>query len=213
MEEIEYELTAADLQAFKQYHQGHGPKFVKPFPPSRLQWLLKVLRSLFWSVITLSFFVVGFVYLREPSESELLFFLLHLVACLACCLLFWLATFLSTAVVAAVLRWREPVKNPLNRRLYLAVNPSGIRVKTTRSNNLYLWIDMVMVGMTNEYLFFYTDSITAHILPRRAFPDDRSFHAFVDCVDLYFEVNDGTRRWRKRLADGDQYPPRRQPHQ
>jgi hypothetical protein len=57
----------------------------------------------------------------------------------------------------------------------MEVRPEGVEVMTETTASLTTWegIDRIVVTDTHTFL-------GAHILPRRAFEDDRAFEAFVD---------------------------------
>jgi hypothetical protein len=170
--EIEYELTAADLEAFQQYH---GQKVIPPPRPRHWLW-----DALPWLLIVSIFLLLGVNSTSEPLRVLLILFAGMVVSGL----------FLF---VVTVLRKRAPEKNPLNVRLRMTLTPAGVRVTTPTSSTLDRWPDIQSVGVTDDHLFLYTDSIIAHILPRRAFPNDTAFHAFVDCVYDYDDARNEAR--------------------
>ncbi len=74
----------------------------------------------------------------------------------------------------------------------LSLSADGVLDKTSHGRTKTGWRDVHKVVATNEYVFIYLSDTVAHIVPRRAFPDEQRFHEFRDTVIRYFRAATGS---------------------
>jgi hypothetical protein len=68
----------------------------------------------------------------------------------------------------------------------LSVTSTGVSDKTGFGRTETAWADVKKVVATSQYVFVYISDATAHIVPRRAFPDDDKYAEFRDAVFSYY---------------------------
>jgi hypothetical protein len=180
--EVEYELEAMDHKAFQNYHYLYGPRLTPPHPISpywtRLGFFLlsgllalgvNILR-IFWKTV-----VIDDIVYPGVAVAVLVFMLgilsYHYV---------WMYNQLYK-------------KTPPPTHLRLSLTPKGIRIDNPKIESLTYWSGIVAVGATNDYLFLYISPTSSYTVPRRAFPDLNSFHAFVDEAYRYVESDSAAR--------------------
>jgi hypothetical protein len=73
--------------------------------------------------------------------------------------------------------------------LSLEVRPEGLAVATETTASLTTWEGIDRIVVTDSHAFFYLNWTAAHILPRRAFADEREFEEFVDSARSYYEAS------------------------
>jgi len=74
----------------------------------------------------------------------------------------------------------------------LSLTSGGLTDKASHGRTKTGWRDVRKVVTTNQYVFIYLSDTVAHIVPRRAFPDERGFHEFRDTVIRYFRAATGS---------------------
>jgi branched-subunit amino acid transport protein len=68
----------------------------------------------------------------------------------------------------------------------LTLTSKGVTDKTGFGKTETIWRDIWKVVATNQYVFIYLSDTAAHIVPRRAFPDELKFEEFRDTVIRYY---------------------------
>jgi hypothetical protein len=182
--EVEYEVSPADKGALQRYHQKHPPA---PWP--WWHWLPHVALC---GVLVLGVF--GYLYLLWIPSG-----------------IFWIAYFqsltpgLGAGVILALIGLtlygklqKMAVRSPLNegrnrektqgwRRL--AIDADGIHVTTAFAYSLNYWEGVDAVGASEDHIFLYITTRNAHVVPRRAFPDDRAFDEFLEAARRYHRIS------------------------
>jgi hypothetical protein len=171
--EVEFEVTAEDIQAFRRYHRRRA------FKAPMYLILMIVLLALLGTV--------GLILYQLAKEKDWVGFLL--ISC------FGLGLFhggLSTFLVFYYFARRQLAER--NRRALgphrVLLDPEGIRHVTRDEEGLLRWTGVREVCSNKDYLFLYLNATVAFIIPRRAYPDDTAF----------LTVSDNARRWHQEAA-------------
>jgi YcxB-like protein len=179
--EVEYELTPENLAAFQRYHQKHPL-----VPPTG-----RLARLFVWIAFALG--AVGFFTLRRMIFLPELDVLMGLVPGVVLGVLLALVGLTlyarwiqSNATRKALQEGRNAEKTLGWRRL--SIDPHALRTTTAFSACNYFWEGIDAVVASDDYVFLYVATRVAHVVPRRAFPDDRAFADFVEAARRYHRM-------------------------
>jgi YcxB-like protein len=201
--QVEYDLTLEDIKAFQRYHAKH------PLTPrKRGAWGGLAFGLAGGAVVVLA--VLGYHFLRTsllyPPYSLLsiaLYQLLNMapgVAVGAILALIGFSLFVRLLTVNATRKHLQEGRNAEKalgwRRL--SIDPHAIRSTSAFSSNANFWEGIDAVVATGDYVFLYITTRAAHVVPRRAFPDDRAFDQFVEAARRYHQIS--------RLGEGPRRP-------
>ena len=212
--EVEYELTPEDLKAFQRYHAKH-PLVPPKKGPAGILFGLGV-----GAVVVLGVF--GYHLLRNyvfsspfSPYSVALYQLLNMVPGVIVGVLLALIGFSLFVRLVTVNATRKHLQEGRNaekalgwRRL--SIDPHAIRTTSAFSSNANFWEGIDAVVPTSDYVFIYITTRAAHVVPRRAFPDDRAFDQFVEAARRYHQIS-RLGEAPRRPADEDEEPPRPRP--
>jgi hypothetical protein len=192
--EVEYHIRPEDYQDFERYHRRQGPP-----PAGGSKWGAVV----YFLVLVL---LAGFLLWQQGGDRQSGPVRAVLVGLLAFGLGFvggWV-TLLLTFGRQNRLVYRDVatrMQDPRTRWLFesrrLKIDPEGVHVDLPQQYVLSRWPVICHVGATADHVFFYDTPTTAHIVPRRVFPDQEGFDAF---VALARRLRDEYPRRRRRLA-------------
>jgi hypothetical protein len=73
----------------------------------------------------------------------------------------------------------------------LSLTATGVTDKTSFGKTVTTWREVRKAVATHEYVFIYVSDTVAHIVPRRAFPDQTGFHEFRDTVFRHMRAAGG----------------------
>jgi len=183
--EVEYELTPADQAALQRYHKQHPPV-------PRPVWLWLPFVAL-WAVLLAALF--GYYYLSFTGGVPFVGYFLSFVpgigagvilALIGLTLYNKLFNKLLNAVHSPLREGRNREKARGWRRL--AIDPDGIHVTTAFAYSLHYWEGVDAVGASEDHIFLYITTRNAHVVPRRAFADDRAFDEFLEAARRYHRL-------------------------
>jgi YcxB-like protein len=176
--EVEYELTPEDIRAFQRYHQKH------PLVPPKG----RLIAFFVWIVFLVG--TAGFLMLPRQIFLPELDVLLGLVPGAAVGMLLTLvglslyARFIQSNAIRKTLQEGRNEEKSLGWRR-LSIDPHAIRTASAFSSSSFFWEGLDAVVATDDYAFLYITTRMAHVIPRRAFPDDRAFDDFVEMARRY----------------------------
>jgi membrane protein implicated in regulation of membrane protease activity len=170
--EIEYEVREDDVVALYRNHYKQGGS---PLP-------LRLVAMMLGMAAPVS--VAGVVWILAAGNPMIWdVFKLLLIACVA--------VFLALLVVwrRYAPRWmlRQGKNAQALGRHRLTLTPERFVHTNDYSTESTLWSALERIAITNDHAFFYTTTLTAHILPRRAFADDRHFEEFTETARQYYD--------------------------
>jgi hypothetical protein len=175
--EIEFTLTEDDLIAFHKYHTEHPPAPTKPVSTRGL-WLIVVLLSL---IVGLSLTAGG------PRGNNPYYF----YSCLALLLgtlslIFSLPRMKNRQIARSVEADLEQAKKArLLGPQRLVIKPEGLTVMVSLRAGFVDWRGIEKVVVTEDHAIFYVTTYSAHVVPKRAFPDELAFMEFVTAVKRF----------------------------
>jgi hypothetical protein len=70
----------------------------------------------------------------------------------------------------------------------LKISPEGISQSSADSAGITMWTAVEKIAVRKDHAFFYLTTLTAYILPRRAFAHDHDFTDFVETAQQYFDA-------------------------
>ncbi|MBI2934416.1 MAG: YcxB family protein [Chloroflexi bacterium] len=165
---VDFELTSGDIVALNLHLYDNLPKL------RRRRQLLRFVAPAFWLAIMGTFFA-----LRRTPVTEHLWNILPLLLFGILWLVFYPA-FARWNFKKAISRM-YPQDAPV-RKLRMAIVPDGISVTSPGGHRLTPWKEIQQVEVMEDYVYILTDSRAAHVVPRRAFPDQPAFDSFAKNV-------------------------------
>jgi YcxB-like protein len=176
--EIEYKLTQEDLMALQRHVRQHRPK-------SRQNPLVA-------SVIWIGVFVGALMLyeLREMFPIPVVDYYCSLLpgvgagALLTLIVITLHAKRLARSATQRVLQAGRNAEKALGWRR-VVIDAKGIYNSAKLFSTTYQWRGIDEVATTDAHVFLYFTTMTAFIVPRRAFPSDRAFDDFVDAARRY----------------------------
>lgn len=214
--EVEYDLTPEDLKAYQRYHAKH------PLVPPKRGPAGVIIGLGGGAVVLLGVF--GYHFLRtslfySPYSPYplVLYQLLNMapgVAVGALLTLIGLNLYLrllqGNVTRKALQEGRNAEKTLGWRRL--SIDPHAVRTTTAFSSAANFWEGVDAVVATEDYVFIYITTRAAHVVPRRAFPDDRAFDELVETARRYHQISRlGEGKRGPADEDGEWRPPRPAP--
>ncbi len=180
----EYELTKDDWIAFNFYRHFHSPI-------ARRQYL----RSWFSSVIAVLIICLGIsllASLNSPTPGSTFVALLPLYSGVLFCLVWfpWSNRRKVRKIVAGMLG--EGRNRTLLGKQRVAISPEGITKSSDFDRTTVAWSGIEQVIKDKDHAYVYTSTLTAIIVPRRAFADDVGFDEFVSKATQYHEEADAS---------------------
>lgn len=170
---VEFDLDLNDVVAFNEYHAAHSPLLRRGLMMYRL-------------VPAAIGFVAGAIMaLSDWSEGIKTAVLSVVVPGLWIAVAPWVYRRRIRQNVKKL--YREGRNAAVFGRQTLAISASGFTRTASGAHSEARWDAVERVASTPGYLFIYTSAVTAHIVPRRAFPDDRSFDAFTAAARRWAE--------------------------
>lgn len=86
---------------------------------------------------------------------------------------------------------RSPAQPQTSTARLLRLTPAGIQQTVDAETETVLWIDIIDIARTKEYLYFFVSANTAFVVPVRAFPHAQAAEAFyqqaMQLRDAYME--------------------------
>jgi YcxB-like protein len=67
----------------------------------------------------------------------------------------------------------------------IELRPEGVAAASPIGATVFDWKAISEIVATSDYVFLHLDSLSALMVPRRAFPDDATFDRFVEAARLY----------------------------
>ena len=164
--EITYQIEAADLKAVSRYVSRNSPQMKR----------LIVFGALLFAGLSLNFA------LREKGGIGLkaLFFTVmfgvHVLVASVIGLIFYFLVHFRTD------RGRQP---GLLGRHTITLTPDGLREQTDVNDQRALWQGIQRIEANGDYIFIYMQPNAAHVIPRRAFPSPEEAEQFLAAARAY----------------------------
>jgi YcxB-like protein len=197
MMEVEYELTLEDISAFHAYYRKHPPASHRRIDPvgGLVIWIVCSL----YGLALLAAFALGI-------DSFLVPILIGAWAGAMMASIFnsW---YLKRRALRMALEGGKDAEKVLGWA-QVVLDAQGIHVTSQFSSCVYLWQGIDKIATTDEHIFFYVTTMSAQVVPLRAFADGRAFDAFADMAKRYHGMA-GVREggaWERRGATGIQAP-------
>jgi hypothetical protein len=165
--EVEYELTRDDLFAFQWRAAFTSPAARRRRPKVYLYWFLALL--LFAAVPAIG--PDGFVLRRVNFVFLLIAF--PVIAATQ----WYLERRLMKHAIRQMLREEKPDRGLLGRH-HITLSESGVIERTAVGESRTSCAGLDRVEQDADYIFIYTSAVGAHVIPKRAFRDDREADAF-----------------------------------
>jgi hypothetical protein len=172
MKQVEYEFTADDFVQFNLHHNRHSPEIRRRFLVAWItipvvMWTLFLLLPLvlrrdeqtYWQGIV----AIGWYFVMP------LFFLAYYP---------WAARRRVTGLIHGMLK--EGANRSLLGPRSITIDASGITSKSAVSTNSQSWGAVNRVVRTEESGYIYTSSVSAVVIPRRAFDSQTAFDEFLN---------------------------------
>jgi len=70
----------------------------------------------------------------------------------------------------------------------LSLTSKAMTDKTDSGKTKTRWAEVRRIVATNQYVFIYIDANVAHIVPKRAFPDESKYKEFIKTVMRHYEA-------------------------
>ena len=172
---VEFERTVEDTIEFNVFHMSHSPSIRQ--------------RALFAQIIVaVLVFIVSLAvgYLLNPDKRALTYFdyALFLVLSVAS---FFIFPYLNKAEVIQGLRkvTKEGDNKAILGHQTISLTPEHLFVKTPGSESKYAWASIDKIVQNGKYIFLYISSISAIVVPKKAFSTENELQEFVAYVDIY----------------------------
>ncbi len=179
---VEFALSAEDYADFVRF-AATGPRF------RRRKILVRRLISVGAPPLVLSY--VAFAYDVPPViagvPTLVLFVASGLVLGVFWTALFWLLGREANVLVA---RWRLRLKSykEFLQPARIELSPDGLKRTDASGPALTGWPAVVEIAKNRQAIYAYISPIQAHIIPRRAFPNDAAFDCFAAKLAQYQET-------------------------
>lgn len=169
---VEYTLTLEDVRVFLRYHRRHAPR---PKGQPQHGWLWLVLLGLLSAIML----AVEFTGKEPPSLSFSTWWPVLLFVVYA---FFY---FFGNKLLEG-LKLRGLQRNPrFFEKKTLAITPEALAASDSSAAETILWHAIERVIEQRDHAFFYISATHAHILPKRAFAEERQFEEFVKTARRY----------------------------
>ena len=177
MMEVEYELTPEDVSAFHAYYRKHPPASRRRLDPVAglvIWFMCAIYGGALFAAFALgveSFWVPILIGAWAGAITASIFDIWHRK---------WVASRMSRRSLEhgrdaeKVLGWAR-----------VGLDAQGIHVTSQFSSCLYLWNGIEKIATTDEHIFFYVTTMSAQVVPLRAFAEGRAFDAFADMAKRY----------------------------
>jgi hypothetical protein len=180
-QQVEYDLTVDDMMAFYDDALRRAPEAKRQL---RYHMILTTLIAVICCFFVFYVLGVGF----PPDSSYLIGTGLVVVVLLAKS---W------SRVHKAMLRnIRRYYDRNENRRKFglrtVVVGPDGVTANSVLEATLTTWEAVTEIVVRHEFVFFHSDSLSALVVPRRAFADDFAFETFVEAAQTFMNNARGT---------------------
>ncbi len=169
---IEIERTIQDVIDFNLFHMAHSPSI------KRQLLLMQVLTGLL--VIPLAF---GIFYLVYHSINAFAVVVSVLAGVLA------FALYPQSNRKSTIGRIRKMLSEGGNTALLghqvISLSPEGIFVKNQAVESKIAWSTVGKIAENDKYVYLYTSSINALVIPKKCFQSDKEKQEFFEYVDTY----------------------------
>jgi YcxB-like protein len=176
---IEYEISIDDVVDFNLYHYTHSPSLRRTYFIGR--WFFPGLLAL-CLIVAVEILDLHGLALGLPWLIWLIF------------TMFWVI-FLGPRYILGQIRKRIVKMNAEGKRggysgkHRLSITPEGLLHSTDYGDSKTYWKSVEKILSTDRHVFIYTSATEAHIIPKRAFPDESKYHEFIDATKRYHEIN------------------------
>jgi hypothetical protein len=203
--EVQYDLTPEDLRTFQRYHAKH-PLLPQKKNLAGIFMLVGVGAVAFLAMIAYPFLRSSFMYspYAFAPYAPAMYQLLEMIPGVGLGVLLGFTfypmflRFLTRGVTRQALQEGRNEEKTMGWRR-LNIDPHAIRMTSAFSTNANYWEGIDAVVATPDYVYIYVTTRSAHVVPRRAFPNDRAFDEFVEMARRYRQIG--------RLGEGRREPP------
>jgi hypothetical protein len=165
--DIEYELTRDDLYAFQWRAAFRSPRGRRSRRTVYIYWLVALLIFATLPAIGADGFTIsrvnfGFVLVAYP------------IVALA---QWWWERWLMRRAILRLIRDEKPDRGQLGLHR-LVLDEEGVLERTAVGESRTAWAGVHRVEQDDRYIYLYTSSAAAHVIPKRAFADPGDAEAF-----------------------------------
>ena len=196
--EVEYELTPEDLIAFQRYHRQSAPQPQQRGGPANTL----VGTVIFISVATMA----SFFFLSDNPTAAWYLTMVPFIGLGAALAMLGMIVHVRLTAPRLLFRAMQQGRNAEKflgwRRL--SIDAEAVRSASDFAASTYLWHGIDQVGTTLDHAFFYINTTTAIVVPRRAFRDDRAFDEFLEAARYYHRMGGEVvrRAWARDYPTG-----------
>ena len=176
---IEYEFTRDDFIKFNQY-------YCFQFNKNRVRVrLLRILIGVLWGLVFIFIILMAIKGdLRFTSDYFIVIFLLLLLSIVA--------VFLKQ-IFMLLIKWTviRQLKTGKNKNLIgskqLEILPEFIVEETECSKLIINWNGIERIEKNNDYIYIYTSSVSAVIIPNRVFNSNKEYEEYYNLINKYYQ--------------------------
>jgi len=176
---IEYEISIDDIMDFNSYHYSNSPSLRRTILINR--WVFPLLLGLCLIVVIESLDLHGLA-LGLPWLIWLIF------------TIFWVV-FLGPRYMLGQMKkqivkmYAEGKRGSYLRKHRLSITPEAVLDSTDYGDSKTYWKSVEKILSADRHLFIYTSATAAHIIPKRAFPDESKYREFIEISKRYHEIS------------------------
>ena len=175
MKQVSFDFTADDFVQFNLFHNRHSPEVRR--------WYLfgwATIPIIMWTV----FLLVPAILRRDPQTWWQIIVATKWIFALP--LLFiayypWATRRRMASLLHKMLR--EGSNQSLMGPQTVTIDDKGITSQSASSTNSVAWVGVNRIARSADCGYIYTSSVSAVVVPRRAFQSDGDFMAFLDAAD------------------------------
>ena len=190
--EVEFEMTAEDMIALRRHMQKRGP--------NRQQYSLITAFCIIFLLVTVLYGVVKYLGPRPLGVYLAMLVLgIGVGAWMTLIVLALYAQLKAPHAFRKALQQSNYAEKVLGWRRF-SIDSQGVCNKSEIFCSIYLWKGIDKIVKTSEHIFIYVTRSAAFAVPRRAFADDKTFHAFADAATRYHAAAGFGEQERPRLT-------------
>lgn len=175
--DIEFQLAPEDLRAFFRYHRQLMDETDRLLP----RWVWGLLLG-----AVVSYFLAEPHFGIDNSQKNAFYLGLVIAWIVMILLLIWSHLWSHHTAVRRQLRGFTDKRNRyLYETKHLTISPEGITETGSQSFGTTRWPRIWHIGQTRDHVFFFVTLDSAVAVPRRAFPDEQQFEAFIALARQY----------------------------
>jgi hypothetical protein len=172
--QIEYENTMEDVVAFNMFHYDHSPVHRRN----------RLIQQFLFPLLTSSPVAILSLFSGENWAYVLPMWILWAVVSLGWVLLYppYLRWIVKRRIPAA---YREGSNRNTIGKHVMVLTPEELIDSTDVNRTAYKWIGVNKIVTDDRYIYLYVASLSAFIVPKRAFPDETSVRDFMETAERF----------------------------